>query len=1707
MHESDPYLWTSREAAEFLRGSQLSTLADQLLANDLNGRMLLEDVNLSLLKEEFDILGLRERIGIMQVVRTLRSSSAGYVASTRPTALPSLLTPHTSRPSTPIEPTGARIRKGEDLVEDTGGRKRRRLTLVPFLDGDTQPGALDETPQPKAVNALDATQLKHADTATDTPTGYLPDTKLSVDDLFYGNTNYGSEIQHAEDQDNNSDDNFTIFGSSQFPGNASFVSTRLKHFLRADPEPVLYHQHSALAIYPYPEHMIKDKDTRSVTVFEPFHGQIKVIRERAQTLPFQKNEIIDTQVSPGEFSYLLTNHRGTDEILPAYGESECGSDSGQESSGDVDDSENGSDDDMAEEDSAIEAPNLSRELVLSLIDKVIDAQAQAWRANQQPKLDKSKANSVWRFVKGNKKTARALTEQAAKAIERLNARLERLKDNLADRTWDTEEEIKQSCLSLEPTVSDREYEEWRIRIWALKKEPPSALRHRKLFTKGQQGLPTGALDDQTSNNEMQDFVVEDDNFEDARESLSEDGHDSDANTQESPSPSAAKNEAASPINFDEDTTMTVDEDIAATADDSVPDALEIPADLEHDEEPRHQLDENASSRPSAETLEENVQTPKSNKFVANLQDDPDSPALPSLSPLFRSHRSTASKGRREVITISSSPTRPTATSEMLQPGALERPIKGEPQEIVYSDNPDNDPLTEIMRWKYEDLEENEDRRRLLIKMIFNLKNETRDPLYPLFTGNMTTCLTKIRTALSAINKGREAFSGYNEEESKAMQHAARLYLCYVHSNHLLFSAPLEGLASFGYEWPWEGDADGYADDLRRWHGFILKALQRVKKAYATGEVAVIEISDDEEDVPADINKDKPGHSSARKKTVAQDQGAVRKRANALERAALYESQKQNSQTTSFMAGEDGESIVPLYAPEDVDPSKWVHLNPDIAKRLKPHQIEGVKFMWREITAPVDEDGQGCLLAHTMGLGKTAQSLALLTAVAETAKDDEKRDALPSDLKKAKNRLRALILCPPSLLANWKQEIKMWCPKNLFNVFCLSSDLPGKALRLDELRNWRRYGGIMLCGYTMFARSINGKPTKLQPFTEEEQEAVEKILLEKPHIVVADEVHSIKSDISKSSLAAHKIKTHRRIGLTGSPMSNNTSEIFALIDWVAPKFLGNKVEFKAHYQEPIEAGTYLDSNKAEIRKSMTKLAALKRIISPKLNRADITVLKGSLKSKVEFVLTIPLTEPQKLGYAAYVREILRGKAGEEGSTISQVKLFGWLSILQLLCNHPVVFRRKLLEPITTGKKGKKATLTAADTEVVEDTLTAGSSTAPSSTAIAVSGTARLREGQSPANEEDAAYADVHISQYDINKAIVDALLEVVPDDDSIELSYKTLLVRKIMGLSIEAGDKVLIFSQSIPSLNFLDKMLTSMGLRYGRIQGDVAQEKREKVLKAMSNNKLDVLLISTRAGGLGLNIQQANRVIIFDYSFNPTWEEQAIGRSYRLGQTKPVFVYRFVAGGTFEFGLYDKQLFKTGLSSRVVDKKNPMRNANKKPAEWMKPPFDVPQQDINAEAGKDENVMDKIIASQRGGHDEFIRSIKTMETLMGESKDEALTAEEMQEVENEVLLAQTRKISGFENRTTLAPPPPPGFGPNEPLPYNLGMNFTLPGFGTPPSITQPGFRAGSQKRLNAQQQQQAVPAAHERHARQTLSSEPTDLTKSPPTPGKRIVTRY
>lgn len=527
----------------------------------------------------------------------------------------------------------------------------------------------------------------------------------------------------------------------------------------------------------------------------------------------------------------------------------------------------------------------------------------------------------------------------------------------------------------------------------------------------------------------------------------------------------------------------------------------------------------------------------------------------------------------------------------------------------------------------------------------------------------------------------------------------------------------------------------------------------------------------------------------------------------------------------------------------------------------------------------------------------------------------------------------------------------------------SSQTMSVSQRFTELSAWDEEGGVLIVSYDLFRNFVANNATKNRPppLNDETHERVRKQLLEGPTIIVADEAHKMKNKDSGIAIATALFKSKSRIALTGSPLANNLNEYYAMINWISPGYLGDLVQFRSKYVEPIEEGLYSDSSAYERRRSLMKLQVLKEDVAPKVNRADISVIQHDLPPKVEFVITVPLTEIQEKCYNLYVSSLL----GNPDVPIGNARLWDWLSILSLCCNHPVCFRNKLLEREKPGNKGKEK-----------------------------------KGGVSPENSDlEAARADVSGTNVPDSAAQEQLrLLSAVTNPlESLEYSYRAMIVTKIIEESIKVGDKVLLFSQTLPTLDFMEEVLKKHGRNYSRLDGSTPMGSRQTSTKEFNSagSDIHVYLISTRAGGLGLNIPGANRVVIFDFSFNPTHEEQAVGRAYRIGQKKPVFVYRFLSGGTFEDIIYNKAVFKTQLSYRVVDKKNPIRWACKSPKDYLFHVRPTKREDLSEFKGKDPNVLDKILAKQNN-----IFAIGLTETFHREGNDK-LTEEEEKEAQEEL----------------------------------------------------------------------------------------------------------
>ncbi|KAI1644517.1 P-loop containing nucleoside triphosphate hydrolase protein [Daldinia loculata] len=604
-----------------------------------------------------------------------------------------------------------------------------------------------------------------------------------------------------------------------------------------------------------------------------------------------------------------------------------------------------------------------------------------------------------------------------------------------------------------------------------------------------------------------------------------------------------------------------------------------------------------------------------------------------------------------------------------------------------------------------------------------------------------------------------------------------------------------------------------------------------------------------------------------------------------------------------------------------DDQGFIYIHPEIARRIKEHQVAGVRFMWNQI---VDSRAkQGCLLAHTMGLGKTMQIITLLVAIAEAAGSEEKSIScqIPKGLKESKT----LVLCPPSLVNNWMDELLSWAPQgHRLGEFFKVDQSADVSERDANIESWDERGGILIFGYNLFKDYVL-------------QEDFREILCDGPNLVVADEAHTMKNPKSQTHAAGAHFRTLSRIALTGSPLANRVEEYHAMVNWIAPNYLSDISEFRSLYANPIKEGLKLDSTMSQRRMALKMLRVLKEEVAPKVQRITIAALKHDIPTKLEFLLTVPLTNVQREAYETFISYQLDHPGSSQLASIDT---------LGILCAHPSIFMKKLQD----RKQGSTKSIPKAETlpsELITSEIT---------------------------------------------------LLHKTRDLGAYALSWKILILLSILDECKRIGDSVLIFSQSIRTLDYIESILKTKRFSYERIDGKVPTTKRQSVVKEFSKGKVDVFLISTRAGGVGLNMTSANRVIIFDVKFNPQNEQQAVGRAYRIGQKKPVYVYRLVCGGTSEEKALNMAIWKMQLASRVVDQKNPIPKAQEF-GQSFEMPTEPKQQNIDTHIGKD-NVLDKVIEAHKDG----IRAITMMDTFEEEELEDAvLTAEDRAEAD--LLIAQ------------------------------------------------------------------------------------------------------
>ncbi|KAM6413963.1 helicase ARIP4 isoform 1-T1 [Rhynochetos jubatus] len=643
----------------------------------------------------------------------------------------------------------------------------------------------------------------------------------------------------------------------------------------------------------------------------------------------------------------------------------------------------------------------------------------------------------------------------------------------------------------------------------------------------------------------------------------------------------------------------------------------------------------------------------------------------------------------------------------------------------------------------------------------------------------------------------------------------------------------------------------------------------------------------------------------------------------------------------------------------------IFLAPQLAHAVKPHQIGGIRFLYDNLVESLERfktsSGFGCILAHSMGLGKTIQVISFLDV-----------------LFRHTEAKTVLAIVPVNTLQNWLAEFNMWlpAPENLpadynskevqprtFKVHILNDEHKTTAARAKVVNDWVIEGGVLLMGYEMYRllslkksfATGRKKKTKKQAgpviidLDEEDRQqellkGIEKALSRPgPDVVICDEGHRIKNCHASTSQALKNIRSRRRVVLTGYPLQNNLIEYWCMVDFVRPDFLGSRQEFSNMFERPILNGQCIDSTPQDVRLMRYRSHVLHSLLEGFVQRRGHNVLKVQLPSKEEHVILVRLSKIQRALYTEFMNRFRdAGNSGWLG--LNPLKAF---CVCCKIWNHPDVLYEAL----------QKENLANEQDLDVDDLGTASTNSRcqPQGIKVKTESNALASPVAEATNSKFLQSVGFNPFQERANQVVTyEWAKDILCDYQTgvLENSPKMVLLFHLIEESVKLGDKILVFSQSLSTLSVIEEFLAKRpmpsppgsdggvhnwvrNVNYYRLDGSTSASERERLINQFndpSNTSVWLFLLSTRAGCLGVNLIGANRVVVFDASWNPCHDAQAVCRVYRYGQKKPCHIYRLVSDYTLEKKIYDRQISKQGMSDRVVDDLNPVLNFTRREVE-------------------------------------------------------------------------------------------------------------------------------------------------------------------------------
>ncbi|WFD28437.1 helicase [Malassezia nana] len=491
----------------------------------------------------------------------------------------------------------------------------------------------------------------------------------------------------------------------------------------------------------------------------------------------------------------------------------------------------------------------------------------------------------------------------------------------------------------------------------------------------------------------------------------------------------------------------------------------------------------------------------------------------------------------------------------------------------------------------------------------------------------------------------------------------------------------------------------------------------------------------------------------------------------------------------------------------------VVLDPELSRILRPHQIEGVKFMYEAVTGMASVDyghastGQGAILADEMGLGKTLQTITLIMTLL--------RQSCYFSSVSSGTVEKVLIVCPLTLVVNWKREFRKWVGRSSVGLLAVEGDGRSEVERFVSGRQYQ----VLILGYERLRNCVN-----------ELAKAFPSIGL-----IVCDEGHRLKSKDTKTTKCFDLLPTRRRLLLTGTPIQNDLREFYTMVDFVYPGLFDQYSVFKRVFEDPIMRSRLQHCSEEALKLGRARNKALATVTKGVIIRRTADLLESYLPSKYEMMLFCTMSPIQLRIYGLCSEFVSNQLALGKGRNF-----LPYITLLRQLCNSPDLLRQDLSYIPRETESEVQALTRAVETLLDQKSLCSSA---------------------------------------------------------SLGNSGKMMVLHRLLtSIHRHTKDRVIIVSNYTSTLDMLQRYCVQQNFTTLRLDGRTKAGARSKLVQQF-NKQADrseaepfVFLLSSKSGGVGLNLIGGNRLILFDSDWNPASDRQAMARIHRDGQKKSCYIY-------------------------------------------------------------------------------------------------------------------------------------------------------------------------------------------------------------------------